>query len=109
MATKTLRNENGSRRTGSIGTVATFIGIYTAFYLAVIGVIHFMSSPDAMAAIAPDAAVQQGAAPHVPPEAIGASGGLPAAHHAEPAAASAMDNSRECTRDAGVETECIYN
>lgn len=106
MALRTFRNENGSRRTGSIGTVATLIGIYTAFYLAVIGVVHFMSSPDAMAAIAPDATVQQRAAPHLPPEAIGPLGRSTAA---DPAATSPTDNSRECARDADVENECIYN
>ena len=108
MATKTSQHEIRSRRTGTIGTVATLIGIYTAFYLAVIGVVHFISSPDAAAAIAPDTPVQQAAAPHVPPESSGTSGGLPAVRDANPAP-TATDNSRECASDASIETECIYN
>jgi hypothetical protein len=109
VATRNFRNENGSRRTGSIGTVATLIGIYAAFYLAVIGVVHFVSSPDAMAAMAPDTPAQQAEAPHVPPEAVGASAGSTAVKRENPPSPSTTDNPRECVRDSAVENECIYN
>lgn len=110
MATNTSRHVIGSGRTKTPAkAIATLLAIYTAFYLAVIGVVHFMTSPDAMAAIAPDVTAQQPAAPNVPPEANGASGETPAARLADPATSTATDNSRECARDARVETECIFN
>ena len=110
MATNTSRHVIGSGRSKTpVKAVAALLAIYTAFYLAVVGVIHFMTSPDAMAAIAPDVTAQHAAAPNVPPEAIGASGELPATRLADPAASTATDHSRECARDERVETECIFN
>lgn len=110
VATNISRHVIGSSRSKTpVKAIATLLAIYTAFYLTVIGVVHFMASPDAMAAIAPDITAQRAAAPHVPPEAIGASGELPAARLADPATSAATDNARECARDAHVETECIFN
>jgi hypothetical protein len=101
VATNTLRHDIGSGRSGTpIGTTAFLLGIYTAFYLAVVGIVHFMSSPDATAAITPDTTQQHAAAPNVPPESMGPV--------ASPAAA-ATDNSRECTLDAGIDSECVFN
>ena len=57
MATNIRVNDIGSERSGaSIKSVAAVLVVYTALYLAIIGVVHFMSSPDATAAIAPDIA-----------------------------------------------------
>jgi hypothetical protein len=109
VAINTLRHHIGPGRTGtSIGSPAVLLGIYTAFYLAVVGMVHFMSSPDATAAITPDSAQQHAAAPDVPPESIGATGESPGAYVAKPMT-SATDNSRECMPDAGIDAECIYN
>ena len=110
MATNTSRHVIGSGRRGtSFKAVAVLLAIYTAFYLAVVGGVHFMTSPEAMAAIAPDITAQHAAAPNVPPEAIGTSGELPAARLADPATSATTDNSRECGRDERGETECIFN
>jgi hypothetical protein len=110
VATNTSRHVIGSGRSKTpVKAIATLLAIYTAFYLAVIGVVHFMTSPEAMAAIAPDITAQSAAAPNVPPEAIGASGEMPAPRLADPATSAATDSSRECARDARVETECIFN
>jgi hypothetical protein len=105
VATNTLRHDTGSRRTGTpIGTVATLIAIYTAFYLAVVGIVHFMSSPDATAAITPATTTAASVAYH----AREATDELPADQLAEPGTA-ATDNSRECALDAGVDSECTFN
>ena len=54
METSSTRNDDGSERSTPTRAVATLLGVYTALYLALVGAIHFASSPEAVAAVAPE-------------------------------------------------------
>lgn len=111
MARLDSRNDSGSdRSTTSTRAVVTLLGVYTALYLAVVGIIHFTTSPDAAAAIVPEVTrvhvAEDLAKTALPVKPFRGAGGPPAMESIEPEAAEG-DNSRECT--AGTDTECIYN
>jgi hypothetical protein len=57
METSPTRNEHGSEHSTPTRAVATLLGVYTALYLALVGALHFASSPDAAAAVAPEAPI----------------------------------------------------
>ena len=108
MARLDSRNDNGSDRSKtSTGAVVTLIGVYTALYLAVVGILHFTTSPDAAAAIVPE--VDQRARrqrQRCAAEPVRDAGGPPAPELVE-LEPGGSDNSRECTSE--IDTECIYN
>jgi hypothetical protein len=99
-------NDRGSERPSSVSAIATLLVVYTALYLAVVGAIHFASSPEAAAAVAPDVSSVSITATTLPAEPFAGYAPVPAAQLLEPDAAE-TDNSRECTD--GIETACIYN
>ena len=87
-------------------SVAAVLVVYTALYLAIVGVIHFMSSPDASAAIAPDIATaharrQPRRSPHPQPQADRPRHACPTRQWEE------RTTPRECT--TAIDAECIYN
>jgi len=104
METSSARNDNGSERTTPTRAVATLLGVYTALSLAIVGAIHFASSPEAAAAVAPGA-----------PSAPTTTRAMPAEPSADtsdssataPVVPDAPDNARECTE--GIDTSCIYD
>jgi hypothetical protein len=107
VATSYSRKDIGSGRSGaSLKSVAAVLVVYTALYLAVVGVIHFMSSPDASAAIAPDIATAHVEATAAPVAPSAGNGESPATHQPDPAMGG-TDNSPECT--TAIDAECIYN
>ena len=58
VATKSSSRDTGSDRIGSrIKATAVLLGIYIAMYLAVWVILHALTSPEATAAIAPDASI----------------------------------------------------
>ena len=65
MALTYARHRTGSRRTRSAFVVAAvLIGFYVAMYLAVVGVLHILASPDAFAGgFVPQAPASGAAAP----------------------------------------------
>ena len=106
MTTGISSNDRGSGRPSPASALATLLGVYTALYLAVVGAIHFATSPDAAAAVAPDVTSVYVAATTLRVEPSPSAGGVPATQLLEPDAAD-TDNSRECTE--GIDTSCIYN
>ena len=63
MATSTPNDDAGSKRVKSpLRAAAELLGIYIAMYLAVGGLLRIVSSPDAVAAIAPDTSLEASAA-----------------------------------------------
>jgi hypothetical protein len=108
VATHFHRNEcsskdSGTERPSAGSAIATLLGIYTALYLAVVGVLHVVTSPDAAAAVVPNVTSASIVAPAEPP--IGEVN-VDATQVLEPDAAD-EDNSRECV--GGNDTSCIYN
>lgn len=99
-------NDRGYERPTRGSAIATLVGVYTALYLALVGAIHFASSPEAAAAVAPDVSSVSITATTLPAEPFAGYAGAPATQLLEPDAAE-TDNSRECTD--GIETACIYN
>jgi hypothetical protein len=104
METSSTGNDDGSTRSAPTSAVATLLGVYTALYLAVVGAIHFASSPDAVAAVVPEGTSAHNAATAVPAERFADTNGLFAV---EPIVADDPDNARECIE--GTDTSCIYN
>jgi hypothetical protein len=104
METTSTRSDNGSERNTPTRAVATLLGVYTALYLTIVGAIHFASSPDAAAAVAPDgtrAPITVPAMAAQPSSATNDSSGTVPVVPDEP------DNARECTD--GVDASCIYD
>ena len=106
MGTNFSSIDRGSERPSPVSSIATLLGAYTALYLAVVGAIHFATSPDAAAAVAQDVTNAHIAVATLPVEPFAGAGGVPATQLLEPDAAES-DNSRECTE--GIDTSCIYN
>ncbi|MET0919192.1 MAG: hypothetical protein ABWY07_12310 [Burkholderiales bacterium] len=107
MATNHLRHDIGAGRSGApLKVMAAVLVLYTALYLAIVGVIHFISSPDASAAITPDMATARVEAAAAPVARFGTASGSPSARLPNPATGG-TDNSRECT--TAIDSECIYN
>ena len=104
METSSTRNDNGSERSTPTRAVATLLGVYTALYLAIVGAIHFATSPDAAAAVAPQATSTRITVIAAPGEPIADTTGVTSTM---PAIADDPDNARECTE--GIDTSCIYN
>ena len=104
METSSNRNDNGSERSTPTRAVATLLGVYTALYLALVGAIHFASSPEAVAAIAPEGTSAPITATAVPADPSADTNGLSAM---EPIVPDNPDNARECSE--GIDTSCIYN
>jgi len=101
------RKDNDSDRSKTpTGAVITLLSVYTAMYLAVVGIIHFTTSPDAAAAIAPEVTSTHVAVTTLPVEPFRGAGGLPATQRIDPETAG-PDNSRECT--AEIDADCFYN
>ena len=96
------------RKWSSFRATATLVGIYTALYLAFAGLIHFMTSPDAAAAIVPESATAAPTATIEPAATTSAVGGSIATRPLEPATDEA-DRSRECRLDSGDDSACIFN
>ncbi len=107
MATNHLRHDIGAGRSGApLKVVVAVLVLYTALYLAIVGVIHFVSSPDASAAITPDTATVRVEATAAPVAPYGTVSGSPSTRLPDPATGG-TDNSRECTTQ--IDSECIYN
>jgi hypothetical protein len=91
----------------TVKAVAVVLGVYTTLYLAIVAGIQFItSSPDALAAIAPEVQTARAAPGAGPLARFMAERGLAAAEVREPGI-DETDNARECT--AAIDTECIYN
>ena len=99
------RNDGGSERNSPLKALTTLLGVYTALYLAVVGAIHFATSPDAAAAVVPEVTSLHVTVTTLPVEPFAGAGGVPATRLLEPDADD-TDNSRECTE--GIDTACIY-
>jgi hypothetical protein len=104
METSSTCNDNGSERSTPTRAVATLLGVYTALYLTIVGAIHFASSPDAAAAVAPE--------PTSAPITVAAMPAERSAHANDlapgaPIVPDEPDNARECT--GGIDTSCIYD
>ena len=106
MATDFSSNDRGSERPSPVNSIATLLGVYTALYLGVVGAIHFATSPEASAAVAPEVTSVHIAVTTLPVEPFVGAGGVPATQLLEPDA-SDTDYSRECTE--GIDTSCIDN
>lgn len=104
MATSTSSNDNGSERRSPVGALTTLLGVYTALYLAVLGAIHFATSPDATAAVVPEVASSHVIATPLPAQPFGSVDGMSGTKIID---AEEPDTTRECT--GGVDTSCIYN
>jgi len=104
METSPDRNDDGSERSTPTRAVATLLGVYTALYLALVGAIHFASSPDAAAAIAPEGASAPIVVTAGPAEPSADANG---SYAVEPTVPDGPDNARECGED--IDTSCIYN
>ena len=99
-------NDRGTERPSPASAIATLLGIYTALYLAVVGVLHVVTSPDAAAAVVPNVTSASIVAPAKPAEPPIGEVNVDATQFLEPDAAD-EDNSRECV--GGIDTSCIYN
>jgi uncharacterized membrane protein len=104
MATGFSSNDGGSERSTPTRALATLLGVYTALYLAVVGAIHFATSPDAAAAVVPEVTSLHVAVTTLAAEPLGTVGGVPGVDLIDP---EGTDNSRECID--GIDTSCIYN
>jgi len=104
MDTSCTRNDNGSERSTPTRAVATLLGVYTALYLAIVGAIHFASSPDAAAAVAPQRTSAPITMPAIPAEPSADANDLSAT---APIVPDEPDNARECT--GGIDASCIYD
>jgi hypothetical protein len=104
METSSARTDNGSERSTPTRAVATLLGVYTALYLAIVGAIHFASSPEAAAAVAPGAPSAQMTTRPMPAEPSADANDSSAT---APVVPDAPDNARECT--GGIDTSCIYD
>jgi len=96
-------NDRGTERPSPVSAIATLLGVYTALYLTVVGVLHFATAPDAAAAVVPNVPSAHVTETLSSPADASA---VPATSLLEPDAAD-DDNSRECT--SGIDTSCIYN
>ena len=104
MATGSSSNDNGFERSSPVGALSTLLGVYTALYLAVLGAIHFATSPDAAAAVVPEVTRLHVTVTTLPAEPFGNVDGVSGT---EIIVADEPDNSRECIE--GVDTSCIYD
>ena len=104
MATNVLSNDTGSERSSPVRALATLLGVYTALYLAVVGAIHFATSPDAAAAVVPEVTSLHVAVTTLTAEPFGSVGGVSATELIDP---EGPDSARECID--GIDTSCIYN
>ena len=104
MATNVSSNDTGSERSSPGGALVTLLGVYAALYLAIVGALHFMTAPDATAAVVPEVTRQQIAAPALPAESFAGASDVSATALFDP---EGPDNSSECTD--GIDTSCIYN
>jgi hypothetical protein len=96
------------RKKSSFTAAATLLGIYTALYLAFAGLVHFMTSPDAAAAIVPESATAAPTVTAEPAETTRAVGGSIATRPLVPAT-DETDNARECLLEAGIDSACIFD
>ena len=108
MATSFHRNELSSKDLGTerpspVSAIATLLGVYTALYLAVVGVLHFATAPDAAAAVVPSVPSAHVTETLSSP----ADGGAVATPSLLEPDAAEEENSRECT--GGIDMSCIYN
>ena len=99
-------NDRGSERPSPVSAIATLLAVYTALYLAVVGALHFVTSPDAAAAVVPEVTSVHIAVTTLPIEPFTGAGGVPVTQLLD-ADAAEVDNSRECSE--GIDTSCIYN
>jgi hypothetical protein len=60
------------------------LGLYAAFYLAAIGVVHFLTSPEAAAAFAPETGTTHAVATTTPVGTVRTTGDTPAPRQAGP-------------------------
>jgi len=104
METSSTGNDNGSERSTPTRAVATLLGVYTALYLAIVGAIHFATSPDAAAAVAPDGAGAPIAVMAMPADRLADTNDASAT---APVVPDEPDNARECT--VAIDTSCIYD
>ena len=109
VATRHTRRDIGSRRARtSIRTVAALFGVYSTFYLTVAGVAHFLTSPEAVAAIVPTRMTAPAAEAPGSTETIAATSGS-SATEVRSAKTTAIDTSRECGLATAIDSGCIFN
>jgi hypothetical protein len=99
-------NDRGTKRPSAVSAIATLLGVYTALYLGVVGVLHFATSPEAAAAVVPAVTSAQIAQPMLPAAPSTGEVSVDATQMVDPDAAD-EDDSRECV--GGIDTSCIYN
>jgi hypothetical protein len=104
MATSFSSNDNGSENSTPTRALATLLGVYTALYLAVLGAIHFATSPDVSAAVVPEVKSVQVAVSTLSAEPVGSVSVVSGTEFIDP---DGPDNSRECID--GIDTSCIYD
>ena len=92
-----------SGRSSHVGSLVILLAVYAALYLSIAGAIHFVTSPEAVAAVVTKATGAQNAIP-VPAEPAAGGSGASANELVDP---EGPDNSRECVD--GVDVSCIYD
>jgi hypothetical protein len=107
VATKDTSHDAGSQRARSPIEGAAVLLIYIAMYLAVWWILRLQTSPDAAAAIAPDSSM-------APPASASASTSPAGVGESPPSdslgqVSERTDNSRECGRNAAIDSKCTFD
>lgn len=96
-----------SQRAGSsVGEAAIMLAIYVAMYLAVGGIVHALTSPNAVAAMAPGSGIVLSTGDTEAPSPTIAEPVLPTIAPSE--GSERIKSPRECNLSAAIDTECIF-
>ena len=107
MTRSATKHRAGVRRGhSSIGGAATLLGVYVAMYLAVGGIVHALTSPNAVAAMAPGSGIVVSAGEAEAPSPSAAEPALPSIAAGEDS--ERIESPRECNLSAGIDTQCIF-
>ena len=106
MAAKDSSHDAASSRTRTpIRVAAVLLGIYIAMYLAVAGIIHALTSPDAAVAFVPDGSMTPSAAGSPSPSPAGVGESPPSASLGQISARPG--NTSEC-EPRGLDSKCTF-